>query len=561
MPYRLFALSNLSSLFGLLAYPCFVEPKLTLSEQSGYWSGAYVAFTVLCAVTASASTKSGKGENPGTADVENSSGNEPAPPATREKILWMFLAACASVLLLSTTNYLTQDIASIPFLWVLPLSLYLLSFILCFDRNGWYRRGLYVWIMASVLGSMAYALVQWSANYDIEIKIPFFCAGLFACCMFCHGELAVRKPAPRYLTSFYLMISLGGALGGVLVCIIVPKTLSGPFEFAIALSACALLLFLVNFRRTWINGAVCGLLVGAMVYSTCIYISSFVSKSRFLARNFYGCLKVEEYDTGTRNEHRNLVNGVIIHGIQFQAQGRRKEPVSYYSPDSGIGLAIQSLPKKARRVGIIGLGVGTLAGYARHGDYFHFYEINPIVKDVALKEFSFLSECRGKTEISIGDGRLLLQQEHDQQYDLLAVDAFSGDSIPVHLLTAEAVQLYFRHLKPDGILALHITNTNLDLVPVVGRIREVLGKHAVLIRHEGDVADEIYNSTWVLMTTGRDLMNIAGIRKASGTLENRTDIRVWTDDYSNLIQIIKHTGSFMEGLYGTGGIPHSDVLP
>jgi SAM-dependent methyltransferase len=386
---------------------------------------------------------------------------------------------------------------------------------------------------------MSYALLRWEEGYSIAIKISFFSTGLFACCMFCHGELAARKPTPKYLTSFYLMISLGGALGAGLVGIVFPKMLSGPFGFAIALNICAMLLFLVNFREKLIGALVCAALVLSVAVASGYYIHSLTGKSLFLARNFYSCLKVEEYYKGTSDWCRFLVNGTIIHGMQFQDPKRRRDPVSYYAPNSGIGLAITNLQRGPRRVGVIGLGTGTLLAYARLGDYYHYYEINPLVKSVALRQFSFISDCQGKVDISIGDGRLLLEGEKDQQYDLLAVDAFSGDSIPVHLLTVEAVQLYFRHLKPDGILALHLTNLHLDLAPVVGQIRSILAKKAVIISNAGNYDKGIFSSDWVLMTTVRDLTTIPEIGKVAKELKSKPGIRVWTDDYSNLIQIIK----------------------
>ncbi len=229
----------------------------------------------------------------------------------------------------------------------------------------------------------------------------------------------------------------------------------------------------------------------------------------------------------------------IIHGIQFQDPDRRVKPVSYYAPESGIGLAIKHLPKGPRRVGIIGLGIGSLSAYARPGDVYRFYDINPLVEEVARQKFSYLSDCRGKVEVLIGDGRLLLEQENDQHYDLLVVDAFSSDSIPVHLLTVEALQLYFRHLKPDGILALHISNIHLDLAPVIDRIRSALNKQAILITNEGDDDEEIYGSDWVLMTSTRDLCEVSEIKKVAVDLRSRKGLRVWTDNYSNLVQILK----------------------
>ncbi|HXW69154.1 MAG TPA: fused MFS/spermidine synthase, partial [Dissulfurispiraceae bacterium] len=269
------------------------------------------------------------------------------------------------------------------------------------------------------------------------------------------------------------------------------------------------------------------------------YIYSFTKQSRLLARNFYGWLKVDDYNESSEDKYRCLVNGTIIHGIQFLDEARRDKPVSYYSPASGIGMAIEHLRTGARRVGIIGLGAGTISAYARPGDVYRFYEINPLVKKIALQQFSYLSDCRGKVEILIGDGRLLLEQENNQQYDLLAVDAFSSDSIPIHLLTVEAIQLYFHHLTPEGILALHISNLHLDIAPVIEQVRSTLGKQAILISSDGDDDEEIYEADWVLMTSGRNLLRIPEMKKAATELRSRHDLRVWTDNYSNLIQIVK----------------------
>ncbi len=541
IPYRLFALSNLSSLLGLLAYPFLMEPNLALSRQSVGWSAAYEVFVAVCVITALHTLLAGKSQTVPVAEaaeiaIEES---EIAPPGLMERGLWLLLATCASAMLLSTTNYLTQNVASIPFLWIMPLSLYLFSFTLCFDRNGWYNRKLYVWIMTAVLGAMAFFLVHWGHNYKMVVTIPFFCAALFACCMFCHGELALRKPAPKYLTSFYLMLSIGGALGGVLISIVVPNTLTGPFELAITMNACAFLLLIVNFRRKLITDVMCaGLVLGVMIASG-YYIRSLTEGSHLLVRNFYGCLKVNDYEKGEEDEHRTLINGTITHGVQFADLERRDLPISYYSPDSGVGLAIKSLGRGPRRVGIIGLGVGSLSAYARPGDFYHYYEIDPLVKQLAQTEFSYITDCRGKLEISIGDGRLLLEQEPDQHYDLLVVDAFSSDSIPVHLLTIEALKLYFRQLKPDGILALHITNRHLDLAPVVEREREILGKKAILISYDGDRKKEIYTSDWVLMTSKRDLTKIPYMKKVATGLKGRPNVRAWSDDYSNLIQVVR----------------------
>jgi len=540
LPYRLFALSNLSSLLGLLAYPFMVEPYLTLTEQSKMWSIAYLLFVLFCATTAIHSIKMANKKNADHRDVDVFEMNPSIRPSMTDKILWMSLAASASTLLLATTNYLIQDIASIPFLWILPLGLYLLTFTLCFDRSGWYRRSWYLWIMAVVIVGSCYALLKWEAEYSIAIKILFFSSSLFACCMFCHGELAVRKPMTHSLTSFYLMIALGGALGGILVGILAPSLLSGPFELAIALSFCALLLFFVNCDKHWMVMLGCGALCTSMIIVSGMYIKNYTANTLFHTRNFYGSLKIREANKGTPHAYRVLVNGTIVHGIQFQDPKRQQDPVTYFSKNSGVGLAMQYLPQGPRRVGIIGLGTGTLLAYARRGDYFHYYEINPLVPDIANRYFTYLSNCLGKVDISVGDGRLLLKKENPQHYDLLVVDAFTSDAIPIHLMTTEAIELYFKHLKAEGILALHVSNLHLDLVKIVAKISKTLQKKAILIYNKGDDANAIYKSSWVLLTSNRNLMNRPDIAKVAKTLTSQDRVRAWTDDYSNLIQIVKY---------------------
>ena len=537
LPYRFFALSNLASLLGLLAYPFLVEPNVTLRQQSLGWSMGYGVFVLLCGLAA---ITFGRNAAPdGIVQVAAVDEEERCkPPRVKDQFFWMILAACASTFLLSVTNHLTQNVASIPFLWVLPLSLYLLTFILTFDLEGLYRRKVWVWILSGALAAMAYGLGTWNSRTPLTLVIPVFCAGLFIVCMFCHGELVKRKPSPRYLTSFYLMLSIGGALGGVLVGLIAPRALPGYFELAIALTACAVLMLAVIDYRSWrITIAVSWAVAMAVMIASYMYVSSYQESARAMVRNFYGGLRVTEYDEGTEDESRTMVHGTVIHGKQFIEPGRRQEHITYYGPGSGVGLAVKFLRRTPLRVGVIGLGAGSLAAYAEKGDVFRFYEINPLVEKLARSEFFFLSECRGKAEVVLGDGRLSLEREGSQQYDLFVVDAFSGDSIPVHLLTTQALELYFRHLKPGGILALHITNTHLDLAPVVETLTQKLGKHAVMITNDRDEDREIYTATWALISS-KPLTSPA-IEEAAEELPHRPELLPWTDDYNNLFQILK----------------------
>lgn len=540
LPYRFFSLSNLASLIGLLAYPFFIEPEITLRQQSIGWSFSYALFAGVCIASALYSIRGKVVEASVEADRIGISAKDVKRPAIREQGIWLLLSACPSVLLLSVTNHLTQNVAAIPFLWILPLILYLLSFVLCFDRKGWYNRNLYMWLLTAALGLISYGLTQWTSNTSIKLVIASYCISLFACCMFCHGELARRKPAPQHLTSFYLMLSLGGAFGGVFVGLFAPKVFQGFFELPLGIIFCALLLFLVNYRRSWTAVVVCSILTIGVLIASGFYIFSFFDGSRIGVRNFYGALKVNEYSAGTEDEHRTLIHGTVTHGVQFTSPSLRNKKTTYYGPSSGVGLAIKNLQRGRRRVGIIGLGAGSLAAYARQGDVYRFYEINPQVEVLARKEFFYLSKRQGNIEVMLGDGRLLLEREPDQQYDLLVVDAFSGDSIPVHLLTVQAAKLYFRHLKPDGILALHITNSHLDLAPVAERISSELGKEAVLISDDGDDEEEIYGSDWVLLASKSNLLNRPPFKKAAIKIEPRLDLSSWTDDYNNLFQVLKY---------------------
>ncbi len=535
LPYKLFGLSNLASLAGLLAYPFLVETHATLRQQSLGWSTGFVIFVVLCLAVAIWALRGTTGSgNAGTAVGPVDDGR----PTLNDRIWWLALAACASTLLLSVTNHLTQNVASIPFLWVLPLGLYLLTFIITFDLEGLYSRRVAVWLLGTLLIAMSYGLTHWNSRTPLVLVIPVYALGLFVACFFCHGELVKRKPAPRYLTSFYLMLSVGGAAGGVLVGLLAPRFLRGSFELPIAMVVCSVLMLLVLDRRAWKMTAVSmGAVVLMVGYSAWSAISSYALSARAMERNFYGSLRVYEYDRDTADEARALVHGMVNHGMQFTRPDRRREHITYYGPGSGVALALESVRRPHARVGIIGLGAGSLAAFARPGDVYRFYDINPLVEKLARAQFTYLADCQGRPEVVLGDGRLALEREPEGSFDALVVDAFSGDAIPVHLLTAEAVDLYFRRLRPDGILVLHITNTHLDLEPVVSALAGRLEKKVVVVRNGGDEEREIYPATWALLSS-RPLKSPALVQ-ASEEPRARRDLRIWTDDYSNLFQILK----------------------
>jgi hypothetical protein len=559
MPYRLFALSNFASMLALLSYPLFVEPNLPNRVQAYGWSIAYTLFVAVCAVTAWRSAVRAKIVSGDGAP----SAAEQAAPAWSLRGLWLALAASASVLLLAVTTHLTQDVAAIPFLWILPLSLYLLSFIICFEAPSFYRRSVFLPLLAVSLAFMAVRLwpglrdvevswLQWLTHMHLRVIIAAFAGSLFVCCMVCHGELARLKPHPSRLTGFYVTVSLGGAVGGVFVGLVAPNLFHAYYEFPIGLALCLLTVAFVLARslaaaaRPWRLAGMAALAVVLVAYGWGLVSSmrTLVNGYRVVARNFYGQLRV--YDNGDprldESSARVLVHGVINHGQQMLRDEYRRLPVTYFCPDSGIGRGMRALEGQPRRIGILGLGCGTLAAYGRAGDTIRIYEINPQVVDIARREFTYLTDTPARVETAIGDGRLVIESEPaNHEFDILVMDAFSGDSVPVHLITREAFQSYFGHLKPGGILAVNISNKYLDLEPVMQRAVESLGKTGFVYHYTPEEDDILcFSCSWALImddTTAAAHPELA--QHASAKLHPTRPFRVWTDDFSNMYSILK----------------------
>lgn len=534
--YRLFALSNFGSLLALVSYPFAVEPWIATATQARSWSAAYAAFAALCAASALYSLRAPQAAH----DAAASAANEGPSPAPRDYLMWLVLSAMGSFMLLAVTNHITHDVASVPFLWILPLTLYLLSFILCFEGRGWYRRSIFLGPLAVIVGAMAWALHAERGIMDIKEAIPLFSVGLFVTCMFFHGELAALKPAPRYLTSFYLMVSLGGALGGAAVGLVAARLFDIYYEFGIGLVAT--LLIAAHVTRA-MHAAVTALLfaaAGFSLYHVYHYVEMLSKDARVMSRNFYGTLRVK--DVGAANEPdavRRLMHGVIMHGEQYLAPERRLEPTTYYGRTSGVGRLVGELQSSpALRVGIVGLGTGTLAAYGRPGDVYRFYEINPQVVEIAWKEFYFLPQSAARIETVLGDARLAMERESPQHYDLLVIDAFSSDSIPVHLVTREALAVYLRHVKREGVIAFHVTNRFLKLAPVVARVAAEHGLAAALISDEAEDSD-LSKTDWVLVSRNRTLLERPAIAGYATPIENIPGLKTWTDDFNNLFQILK----------------------
>ncbi len=541
-PYRLFALSNLASMLALVGYPFGLEPWVATRMQSYGWSVAYVLFVVLCAACGWYSLRaSATATNAGVDAGSESALSEPdrSPPAVGRQWLWFTLAAMSSFLLLAVSNHICQNIAAIPLLWVVPLAIYLLTFILCFDGSGWYRRGLFAPMLAAALGAMGWTVADRDLTHQLMLQIGVFCAGLFIACMFCHGELSRLKPAPRYLTRFYLMVSAGGAFGSALVGLVAPMVLPAYFELPFGLVACAALLAL-QMRRAhpvFITLAIGALLftLGAGVWQ----ITEFYRDTLLATRNFYGVLRVQEFGEAS-SHHRSLIHGTILHGTQYLAPEFTRTPTTYYTQTSGIGRVLESLHPSMRpiKVGIIGLGTGTIATYGSKGDIYRFYDINPSVVDIANRDFSFLKDSDATVEIALGDARLTLEREAPQQFDVLAIDAFSSDAIPVHLLTSEALAIYRKHVKPGGIIAFHVTNRYLDLAPVVRGLADAHGLHATAVF---DSASDAMTSTsdWILLSDDPASLERPQIAEVATPVESREGMKLWTDDFNNIVQVLK----------------------
>ena len=568
--YRLYALSNVASMLALIAYPPVIEPMASGRSQSLGWSAGYALFALLAIVAAWSTARAaaaGAGQAFGSAapvatDVATpeavaapgggsaASRVDPPAPALREQGLWLLLSAMGSVLLLAVTTHITQNVASIPFLWVLPLSIYLITFILCFDGTGWYRRGWYA-TLASVVLVLMMAGLSWRPEWaeqtvkrailPIDEAVPLYAFGLFVLCMFCHGELVSRKPAPQHLTRFYLMVSLGGALGGLFVGIAAPLVFDWYWEFPLALTVLAFLAVFVTPGRLKLLAAIafCACLVGLADYSRFVRDDTIE-----LSRNFYGALRVKATAPDSdENARWRLMHGVITHGEQYRAAKFRALATTYYGEHSGVGRAIAGLrdlaPGEPQRVGLIGLGVGTLATYGRAGDSYRIYELNPQVLDVARRRFSYLADSKATIETPLGDARLVLEREPPQRLDVLAVDAFSSDSIPVHLITREAAQLYQRHVKAQGVIAFHVSNRYLDLTGIVRQLADDIGWQAVRVVDSPDEASYLYRSDWILVTANDRLVQQLLSSGVGEAVERPPSLRAWTDDYNNLFQVLK----------------------
>jgi len=537
VPYRLFALSNFASMLALLGFPVLFEPALSLPELGWGWSALYAVFAVVCAGTGFLSARGAAGSAQPVQD-QAAAGGTAAAPGTGRQLMWLALSAMGSAMLLAVTNHVTQNIASVPFLWVIPLALYLLTFILCFDHPRWYRRGLFLVLLAAAVPAMAWFI----GSLNLRVAAPLYFAGLFVACMVCHGELAAIKPDPAHLTRFYLMISVGGAIGAVLIAIVAPLTLPGYFELGISLVLLALLLAL---RLQSMLRVAAMLVTAASLVLVVRGGIDYTSGIRVMERDFYGVVRTRDWTNPV--PYRTMYHGGIMHGGQLLGEKYRNVPADYFSPGSGYGRVFAALneqtPQQPRSVGVIGLGAGVLAAYGRPGDTMVFYEISPRVVDIARREFTLLADSGAKIEVVMGDGRLSLEREAPRRYDVMGIDAFSGDSIPMHLITREAMAQYARHVKDDGVIVFQATNRFVNLPPVIKRLAAEVGMHAVLVSDSPPATEDYrywYSSTdQVIVSRNRALLTSGPLAAGAVEIPDLPGLPVFTDAHHNLVRILK----------------------
>lgn len=544
-PYRLFALSNLASMLALLGYPVLVEPTLALRAQQIGWSWAYAAVAVPFAALALR-----RAQRWGAAAVTASIADRGEHTPAARIAAWVGLAAAPSILLLAVTSQLTQNVAPVPFLWLAPLSLYLLSFILCFESERWYRRAGFLLAFPVALLAITFLPFVDIDDWSLAALVPAYLLAAFFVFMACHGELARLRPPPALLTRYYLWISFGGALGGLTVGLLAPRLFDADHDLMGAVFLAGLAVVAAQFldwprlaagtraRRLLIESTALLAAFAALLVVIRVKQTEYVLLS---VRNFYGTLHIEEEgEAGDADEKRQLFHGRIMHGEQMLASARRRETTSYYTAGSGVVMAIEATRRdgQPQRLGVIGLGAGVLAAQGRRGDVHRFYEINPLVVKLAREQFSFLADSAATIETVLGDARLVLEREAPQRFDVLAVDAFTGDAIPVHLLTIEAIALYLRHLRDGGLLAVHVSNKYLDLAPLVRLAAESLGWTARVVDDDAEDDDAASSSSWVIVARDPAVFDRGRLDDEAEEIEVPAGLRPWRDDYSSLFAVL-----------------------
>ena len=568
VPYRLFALSNAGSLLALVAYPLVVEPRLTLAMQRAWWAVGFAVYAGLCGWLGWRSethvSEARHGAPEVVAEQETNAGilrcaqNDKQPISAGRRWMWFLLPMGAAMQLSAVTSHLSQDIAAIPLLWILPLATYLVTFILAFEMPGLYRRWVVGRFLAVMLASLGYALSKIDTRLPVGLAVLFFLVEIFVACWFLHAEVYRLRPAgARESTVFYLLVAAGGVAGTFFVGILSPLIFRANYDLAIAFLVTAALAAVVTWEDGWAQRVLWCTGSGLLLGLTVLLHVEIERNALMTARNFYGSLRVkaaefdDQGDLRAKNSDgsafsgtgpvRVLMNGRIRHGMQMmESAERRRVPTTYYGEDSGVGVALRNCCEgRAKNVGVVGLGAGTIAAYGEAGDRMRFYEINPLVEPIARNLFTYLRDSQAAVSVVEGDGRAVLRREPAQGFDVLVVDAFSGDAIPLHLLTKEAMEVYRRQLAAGGVIAFHVSNSYLNLAPEIALLADVEGMQARVVENDAVPAEGAYRATWVLVSGDAAFFEKPGVRGAAMEIERQPGLRLWTDDYSSLLPVLR----------------------
>jgi len=599
-PYRLFSLSNLGSLIALGSFPFLFEPFMELKTMGRFWMIGFWVFAGLCAACGLSMSRM---TNVNSVSVGASPELETGTtPSLWQRLSWVGLSCLSSLMFIATTNHVCHDIATVPFLWIIPLALYLLTFIICFDHPRWYVREF--WCATCIAAIIALVCFDLDLGFTLNLMLHF--GTMFLICMVCHGELLMLRPENRkHITEYYLLISAGGALGGLFITLVATRYFDEYYEWPIGLIisfvVSAAVIGTVLCRKKWLGAAGNWVAPAGIVLATCFLgwcLDPFewlgseeglgIKKQTLLkARNFYGTVSVtdrqytqpisaEENDgieRGLDSGYRSFYSGSVLHGRQWTDSKKRDLPLSYYGKESGVGKTLQYCVENSHRdrplkFAVVGLGSGALAAYARPAegaraaDECVMYEINPLVEEIAREHFWYLPNYEkrlGKPiEVRLGDARLTMEREAAQEYDVIVLDAFSGDSVPAHLLTREAFDIYRNHLKKNadgsiaGMVCIHITNTYLNLYPVVKNAAEqVLKTKYTSIYKVSESQDLLMRSHYFIMTNDQLFLDqthmVPHFKVVLGPDGESTrtaidldwqGIPLWTDHYSTIFNIL-----------------------
>jgi spermidine synthase len=534
IPYRLFALSNLASLLALGLYPTVIEPRLTLQAQRIAWCCGFAVFASLTGVLALTVRAKASFQ-------ENTVAETAAPAPVVHRLLWVLLPMGAAMQLSAVTSYLTSNVAAIPLLWILPLGVYLLTIILAFEFPRLLPRGILARFLILMLAGLGYALSKQDVEWPLRIGIGFFLIEAFASCLFCHSEAYRLRPKRAVeSTLFYLLFAAGGAFGSFVIGILFPLLFQFNIDLVITCCFTALLATLVTWGDGWNSRLLWG--VATIVMAVQIFWINIVNQrnTTVAERNFYGALRVKQTFGFPGATLRTLTNGNVEHGTQiFGTDDQRRTPTSYYAEDSGVGLALRVCCQGGRRnIGVIGLGAGTIAAYGRPGDRIQFYEINPAVEPIARNVFAYIRDSGASISFVDGDARNSLTNEPPQRFDVLVVDAFSGDAIPLHLLTTQALALYRKHLAPGGIIAFHISNRHVDLESPIALLAKSVGMHAVTITTPANDQRGEFTATWMLVSENADFFAQPEVAQGARQPQELAGLKPWTDDFSSLLPVL-----------------------